>query len=162
MPITQSRLADLLHAAQDYQLALTNTCELVRAAVTEAQAGSITPQQAFAQIRTYTSHTLGLSDAAGSASTIACEAARLRLSWRNNERGAERQRRKRRAQGIPARAELPPPLSPPSASPAAQLIKQAEDDAKAEALLQLDSSTLDPGTKSEIDRLVAEMSRGKA
>lgn len=151
MPITQVRLQTLLTAAQDYQRALTEATQSVLEQVEAARQGRSTPAEALSFIHLLFDKeaSMMLSHPGESPKVIALEAKHLRDHWRDNQRAAERQRKRRGTGGGTAPDSIEPPVVLPNS-----LYRDVEG--LSEPIAARLSSKIPEARRKELDALVEE------
>lgn len=110
MPILQSRLIALIHAALDFEAALNRASDFVKSEAAAVASGRKTPQEALIDISLYLDKpSMLLSNQGETISTLRLEHQHFRKAARLNMAAASRARQSRRLAGIPElqRRQLP-------------------------------------------------------
>lgn len=95
MPITQSRMLELLDAAHDYQQALQQVAEFVEQQQRHVEAGRITPEQAYQQIAIAVQPSFLLQEPVLSPTILILEAKHFKAFRKKNDSAKESMRRAR-------------------------------------------------------------------
>lgn len=150
MPITQSRMLALIRAGQDYQQALAQLTEFIRAEHQRVQNSQLEASAALASIYMVANGEMGLATPTTSAVTLAVEAKHFRDHQRGNNRRKQRQEARR---GTSGGGNAPSTMAPAPALPPSTLEILVEP----EKHKPPEPSRLSASTKSELDALVDEL-----